>query len=452
VIRAGLAHIREPLFLHAYALAISGLMTSGVGVIYWALAAHLYSDDILGVNAALLSLVVLLGNIAQLNLRSGFGRYVPMAGQHLRRLLGLGYLASTITALIGSLVVVQLIDWFPATVGHVRVTPLLAGLFVATTVTWSLLAVQEHALAALRRTVWVPIWNAIFAALKLLLLVLLAGSFGAFDILASWALPAAAVIAVGTPTVMRWASPGSRSAGTDAHGHDASGLADPGPPDASLRSITSSLGLDYIASLLTISATSLLPLVALWLLGPESSAHVFIVLLVAAGAQLLPLVLSQSLLVEASAGKATFERDARRVIRQLLLLLTPVVGVLVLAAPLILAIFGPGYAAEGTSALRLFALAALPYAVVQLAFVRLRLERRAGVILVCQAVLAIGTIVGSAVLLPRVGLVATGAAALGVETLVAAVLLRTELWAALIEPVQPRGRSCVGRARASDLP
>jgi O-antigen/teichoic acid export membrane protein len=198
--------------------------------------------------------------------------------------------------------------------------------------------------------------------------------------------------------------------------------------------VVSFIGVDYAGTLFAIASTALLPVIVLTLLGPAASAHFYIVVMVASGAELLPTVLSTSLLVEAASSEASFERDGRRVVRQLVTIVGPLVVVLVVAAPLILGIFGGAYAAEGSDALRLYALAGVPFSLIQLSFIRLRLERRVRWVLASQVVLAVANVAGSLALLPRLGLVGAGLTTLVAESVVALFLVRTELWGVVLGP------------------
>ena len=413
-------HVREPLFLHAYALGLSGLLTSGMGVVYWAVAARAYPVEVVGVNAAVLSLVTLLGNVSQLNLRSGFGRFVPLAGPRTVRLLAWGYGAALLLAAVLSIGFLALLAIAPQLMADVPLTPLFAVLFPLTVISWTAFLIQDHALTALRRTVWVPLENGAFALIKIVLLLVFVNAFAPFGILASWTLPTILAAVAVSGWIFRWGAP--------AYARDTSRPAVASGGDVlSVRSVTRYVGADYVGSLFAIGSTSLLPVIVLAVLGAATSAHFYIVFLVASAAQLLPSVLTTSLLVEASAEEATFERDGRRVLRQMALLLGPLILVLIAGAPLILGIFGTQYAVEGTNALRLFALAGIPYALIQLAFIRYRLERRVRWILVWQLILAVTLVLGSLVLLPVLGMTAVALVMLVSETIVAGFVTRAEL-------------------------
>ena len=411
VLTATLRHVRDPLFLNAYALGLSGVVTSGLGVVYWAVAARLFPADVVGVNAALLSLVALLANVSQLNLRSGFGRILPVAGTGTRRLVYAGYGAALLLATATGVGVVALLVVAPDLLTDVEVTPVLAWTFPVAVILWTAFTVQDHALVGLRRSAIVPFENGVFALAKILLLFPLAGAATAYGILVSWVLPTAIGVAVVSGWILVRLVPGQQRA-AEHEARDGSGTHEP----VTAGVVTRYVGADYLGSLFAIGSASLLPVLVLATLGAASSAHFYMVTMISMATQLVPTVLATSLLVEVAASKATFETDGRRVMRQMTLLLGPIVVILVVFAEPILGIFGPTYAAEGAPALRLLAIAGIPYALVNMAFIRLRLEGRVRWVVVAQAVLAALLVFPSLVVLPVWGI--TG---LGVVVLVLAI-------------------------------
>jgi hypothetical protein len=100
----------------------------------------------------------------------------------------------------------------------------------------------------------------------------------------------------------------------------------------------------------------------------------------------------------------------RKALRQALLLLTPVIALLVAAAPLVLAPFGGWYAAQGATALRLVALSALPATVQTLQMYRARVTRDMRIVAVTLIVLCVLVLAVTMLLVPRVGLAGAGVA------------------------------------------
>lgn len=74
------AHLHNPLYRNGYALASSSVITAGIGMLYWILAARTYPPGLVGLNSAMISVMMLLGGIAQLNLADGAVRF-PQGGK-----------------------------------------------------------------------------------------------------------------------------------------------------------------------------------------------------------------------------------------------------------------------------------------------------------------------------------------------------------------------------------
>lgn len=179
-----LRHIRDPLYLNAYALMASNLISSAVGLVYWAVAAHLYPDAAVGLAVATISLISFLSGISQLNLRAALLRIVPEAGAAASRLVGTAYVV-TIAAGAGlglvAFTVLSVLDLEPVSslesAGGLSVLSIV--LLAGATVVWNVFNIQDGVLAGLRRTIWVPVENFLYSLAKLIVLVVLAA--GAAD-------------------------------------------------------------------------------------------------------------------------------------------------------------------------------------------------------------------------------------------------------------------------------
>jgi O-antigen/teichoic acid export membrane protein len=80
----------------------------------------------------------------------------------------------------------------------------------------------------------------------------------------------------------------------------------------------------------------------------------------------------------------------------------------VLTAPWVLSLFGAGYAQEATGMLRLLALAAPIVVATRFYFSRLRVQKRMGRLIITNGILSITLLSISALMLPRIGLMAIG--------------------------------------------
>jgi hypothetical protein len=91
--------LRSPLYGSGYALLANTVGTTTVGVVYWAIVAHLYGRQVVGRSSALIGARVLVSNIAQLGLHNALPRFPPRAGRSARRFITYSYGASSLPAL-----------------------------------------------------------------------------------------------------------------------------------------------------------------------------------------------------------------------------------------------------------------------------------------------------------------------------------------------------------------
>lgn len=130
------AHARLPLFRNGYALMVSAATTSGLGVVYWMLATRSYSAEVVGMNSAIISAMLLVSGIAQLSLLSVMARFLPRAGQAAGRLVATAYaLTLTVAAVAGLAFVVEINTWAPA-LAFLGSSPLVALWFTLATMMW----------------------------------------------------------------------------------------------------------------------------------------------------------------------------------------------------------------------------------------------------------------------------------------------------------------------------
>src|ERR1700761_9625024 len=74
------SELRNPLYRGGYLLVMNTAGTSVIGAIYWAVAAHLYGPEGLGRATALISALMLVSTLSQLNLSSTLTRFLPKLG------------------------------------------------------------------------------------------------------------------------------------------------------------------------------------------------------------------------------------------------------------------------------------------------------------------------------------------------------------------------------------
>ena len=323
------AHARTPLFRNGYALMLSAAATSGLGVVYWMLATRYYSAEVVGLNSAVISAMLLVAGVAQLSLVSVITRFLPRAGRATGRLVGSAYaLTLTVAALAGLLFVLGVRLWSPA-LAFLGASPLFALWFVLATMAWCIFTLQDSVLAGMQQTVWVPIENTIFAIAKIALLLLFAWPAARYGIFASWTIPGAAVLLPISYLIFRRLLP--------RHAQASAAQAEPLLP----RRIAGYAASNYIGSMLSLAVNTLLPLLVLHQLGPQANAYFAQPWLIASSLQLIAGNMAVSLTVEAATDRERLAGYARRALVHSARLLVPLVALMLIGAPCVAAAVWP---------------------------------------------------------------------------------------------------------------
>lgn len=382
--------VSEALFRNAYSLMLNTILTAVLGLGFWIVAARLYPTEAVGRDGALLGAMMSLSALCGLNLHNVLLRFLPTLRRHAAHaVLGAYALSAVATALVTTgfvLLMPTVSDEFEVFAAE----PGLSALYVAATVAWTVFALQDAALTALRRASWVPVENTIFGSLKLAALpLLLAFGASAHGIFIAWVLPMAILLLPVNYLIVRRLLP--------AHARL------PAPPDSALRGVRTTPVVrfamqDYAAFALNMAALTLLPVLVVALLGSSSNAYFYMAFTIVVTFDLLFLNVAASLTVEGAYEEARVPLLVRSVVRRFARLLVPGVLVLVVAAPLVLLPFGSDYARQGTTVLRLMALASLFRAAIALYIVISRLRGRGGPILRAQSAFSV-LLIGLAVLL-----------------------------------------------------
>lgn len=404
-----LAHLRTPLYASAYALIASAAVTSGLGLLYWVLAARLYEPTTLGLNSAVVSAMLFVSGIAQLSLNGVLVRFIPIAGIHAARLVGLAYASCLAAALLASLIFLFGASVWAPWLAPLQMNPVWTISFVLATMAWTIFSLQDSVLTGLRQAQWVPLENSVYAVAKILALTLLAVTFPATGIFISWNLPLLLLLVPVNFFIFRIGIP--RHA------------ANINSTRIRARQIVEQAGGNYLGTLFSLGSTTLLPILVTTLAGASANAYFYPPWVIASALQLVALSMATSMTVEAAFDETKLALFARRVTIHTARLVIPCVIVIFIAAPFLLALFGPHYAEQGTTLLRLLALAAIPNLFVAVTIGLARVKNRAWLVTLIQGALCSLGLGLSYFLVPVWGISGVGAAWLSAQSLVALGLL-----------------------------
>lgn len=366
-----LVALRTPLYRNALALVVNSGVTSLIGVAYWTLAARLTTPDVVGVNAALISAMVALATLSHLGLEGALGGFLPRAGAATGLLVKRAYALAAVLAVAFATTFVVIAPRVSTQLeGLYR--PDVATLFVGAVLIWSLFALQDSVLTGLRRAVWIPLENILYSGIKLVLVFVLARSLAGYGILVSWIVPAALALAPVSLAVFKVFIP----AHLKAHGTE---------PGRGTHLFNRFVAGDGLGMLLAQVHIALLPILVVELAGAQAGGHFYIAWMLTQALDLVAINVGVSLTVEGAHTQDEFPIMFRRVLLRTLVLVGPMVGLVVLAAPLVLTVFGTGYAIASAGPLRVLLLGSLFRVVITLAVCAARAERRPSRIVALQA-------------------------------------------------------------------
>jgi O-antigen/teichoic acid export membrane protein/aminoglycoside phosphotransferase (APT) family kinase protein len=399
------------------ALVLSSGLTSAVGMLYWVVAARLFPPAVVGVNSVALSTMMLLGSVAHLNLTYALLRFVPVAGLAARKLVLLGYgAATTAAAIVGGLFALGSHIWAPELVEGMGYGRLIVFFVIATPV-WSIFVIQDYVLTAVKRATAVPVENAVFAVLKIVLLVVAALAVVPGGIALSWLLATVATVLVMNAWLVLKVLP--------AHGRATQAAAMP----ITIGAITRFMRADYAGAILWQCALFGLPFLVLSRLEAEAAAVYGIVWTISQALYAVSSGMSQSMVAHTAADPGGLEKARKATVRRSLRLVAPAALLIAVGSPLWLRVFGEQYATEGWLCLALASLSAIPNVITNSTVNAARVRQRMGVLFGVPATLSLLVIVGSWVLMPHMGIAAVGLCWLLAQTLVAGgILIGTAPW------------------------
>jgi O-antigen/teichoic acid export membrane protein len=340
-------------------------------------------------------------------------------------LLG-AYVATAALAVLLATGFVLLAPRLSASFGFLRGDLPLKAVLVGAVVLWNVFALQDAALAAVRKAALVPLENAAFGVLKIVLMVLLARSTG-HGVLVAWVVAMVAVVPPVNWLLFKRLLP--RTPRTEIPAATAL-------PVHERRKVARYLATDYAACLVGQGASALLPVLVLGALGARASAYFYVAFTIAIAVNALAIALSTSLVVEGAHDERQLDELARQALLRYAGLLLPATLLSIAAAPLLLQPFGLEYVEHASLLLQLLLAGCVPQALVTVYLGVYRLRGRAGRILATQALAFALVLAGLELLMPRLGVVGVGMAWLAGWTVTAATLAPA-LRRALAGPGQP---------------
>jgi O-antigen/teichoic acid export membrane protein len=415
---------RDSLARNSVLIMLSTVGTSGLGYLYWMVAARELPGTAIGTATALISAATVLSMVANLGVGHMFIQRLPASeAPEWSRIVSAGLLAGcAATAAVSAAAVVAL----PRLAGNFAFLagPAGAAGLVVSAVALTASTLLDYVFVAHRASHGMLARNLALAAGKVLALVGLtaAGLGTATAVVLAWTVPSLAVTAYTLRFSLSRLRPGCRLRGARV--------------GAGLRHVRRSLTGHHLVNLCQAGPSAVLPVLVTARLGTAENAHFYVAWMTASVLFMVSPAVASALYAERTnagetrpaqaRGESEAGRDGAASLPKAALVVLVVIGlpalVLFLAGGWILGLFSPSYAAEGGALLRLLVLAAIPDAITNLAVAHWRSLGRLRRCLRLNLLMAAVCLTLTWLLLPVAGIEAAGLAWLAGQTVGALVV------------------------------
>jgi O-antigen/teichoic acid export membrane protein len=372
--------LRDPLQRTAWSLILSTVVTSCLGVAFWAIAARTFPAAVVGHDGALIAAMTALSMLCQLNLTNSLVRFLPQIAHRIGRRILTAYLAAGSFSLAAGAAFVLIAPSLDPSFRFLTGDTGLALAFAFSVAAWSLFTLEDSVLTALGFAVWVPPENAVFSAAKILALALFASLAPRHGVFLAWIAPAVLIVPVINWLIARRVVPHATTVQRGARGV---------VPVFGWRRLFAFLVQDFLGTIAAQLAVLAIPLIVLARFGSAQTAYFYVPFTLISAFDLLASVVAISLTTTAARAPERVAELTRTVVRRFLLGEIPIIAMIIIAAPLVLDPFGHQYVEHSTTVLRLLAAGSLCRATLFVYAALGRLRGNAAGVALPQTVLAL---------------------------------------------------------------
>jgi len=349
-------NLRDPLLKNAYLLILSSITSAGSGFFFWLIVARLYSAEDVGLASAIISVQGLIAMLSLLGFDISLVRFLPERNDR-AEIINTCMTLSLITSILLTVVFIALVDFLSPSLIVLRENYILLFLFLVYTTVAPLTILQMVGIfAGLRR--------AEYSFIQTLVTITRIGiapfltAFGAVGIYASYSLTSLLAFIIGMIIISR--------------------ILNYKPIPVVKREVLNdilhfALG-NYLARIFEMLPTFILPIIVINVLGAEQNAYFFIAWQTLMLLLAIPRFTSISLLAEGSYNIKVLERNVKKALKFIFVLLGLAVAGILLFGKHLLLIFGESYAKNSFELLSILILGSIPFAinVVYASFMRVK--------------------------------------------------------------------------------
>jgi O-antigen/teichoic acid export membrane protein len=351
----------------AHSLMLNTIVNAALGVGFWIVAARLYHAEIVGRDGALISAMAAISALCGMNMNNNIIRFLPSQRARVGRMVLSAYGVAAVAVAGGAVAFVLLVPAISHQFAVLSDRPRLAGFYAASVVAWTIFGLQDVVLTSVRRASWVPIENAAYGAAKLALLPVCSRMGITDGILLAWIVPMLVLLLpVNGMLFARWLPMHAREPA------QRRSVFRSGPRDRLIKFVAQ----DTVATALGMASRTLLPSLAVVVVGSRSAAHFYVPFTIISTLDLLFTNATTSLVAEGARGEVSLQVLAQTTLRRFMPMLLLATASLIVVAPWVLALFGSQYAHGGATVLRVMAAASAFRAVMMVGIAVARLQRQ----------------------------------------------------------------------------
>ncbi len=369
-------HLKDPLLKNSYFNMINTLIGSISGIFFWMLVTRLYNPVDIGLASAITSLSNLILALSYLGLGFGIRRFLPCETDKQGMINSCITLRFLVSLFISILFILGIDLWSPA-ISIVKNNYSLALLFIMLVCSNSIIAILTNVFMALRSTEFTVI-QILLACLSKIIFIIGFVKFGVSGILASVAI--ATIVSI-IPCIIIFLPKKVNHYRLI-----------PIINFSHIKKLSTISLFNYIAETLAALPNSILPLIIISILDPESNAYFFIALSIINVLYSVPLSLANSLLVEGSYEPDKLNNNVIKAIVFLFIITLPMLFVIIISGKEMLLLFGKSYSMNSYILLCILASSIIPYGINTIYFTRKNIQLKIIPIIYIKAIISILTV------------------------------------------------------------
>jgi acetyltransferase-like isoleucine patch superfamily enzyme/O-antigen/teichoic acid export membrane protein len=373
----------------------STVVTSVVGYMYWVLAAHTYSAYNIGLASAFISAMSLTSTFASLGIGSALIQLLPRreAGHEWSITLNACMLAGIFTSLVGGVIVAIALPFLSPQFATGKSHLLYLLCFIVGVVLCTVTTLLDQTFVAERATGNMATRNAVFALLKLPLMLLLV-QIGALGIFSSWVLSLGATLIFGMLVLIPRLK---RNYRLDTHGLT-----------KQIRPMLPAFAGHHFINIGGSLPMYLLPVFVAVKLSATDNAYFYTTWMLGSLFFMVSASVATALFSEGSHTVSDLIRKVRNSVLFIVILLCPVLLVFFFEGNVILSIFGKSYAQHGILLLIILMISSVPDAITNIYVSLLRVQKRLRSAALLNLGMAILALILAWILLPILGIAGAG--------------------------------------------